>query len=364
MTIPSGVDNKLLTELLAGDLPIASVYFDQRSTADGPLRWRTIARRMSDQGAPAAVLDALAQRVLDVARGPGVLAAFARGDQVSLTLELPGAGPMYAGRYGALPYLKPLLTWEQEHPARILAVLDRTGADISVWPAGSTDPLDTTVIGPDDEIERNAPGGWAQGRYQHRAEDSWEHNSAAVAEVLARLLKHFGARVLFLTGDVRALQYLDEHLPRWIHAGVTVRRLSGGRSEDGSTVRRAEQLVVQTEKIVVEQNEALLAEYAAHVGTGGAAVRGPDETFAALAAGRVRTLLLPTSATADRAWFGPGPTDAALRPETLREAGIPAYDAPLEDVAIRAALKTDADVRVFPNGQAPFDIAALCRYTP
>ena len=360
----NGIGNTRLAELLAGDVPVASVYFDQRSTADAPLRWSTIARGLSGQGAPAAVLDALAQQVVDVARGPGVLAAFARGDDLAFARTLPGASSVYLGRYGALPYLTPLLAWEQQHPARVLAVLDRTGADISVYPAGSTDPLDTAVTGPDDEIERNAPGGWSQGRYQHRAEDSWEHNSTAVAQVLARLLKHFDARILLLAGDVRALQYLDQHLPRWIHAGVTIRRLSGGRSEDGSAVRRAEQLVVRTQEIVGEQNEALLAEYADHVGTGGAAVQGPDETFAALAAGRVRTLLLPDNAGEERAWFGPGPTDVALRPETLRQADIPAYDAPLEDVAVRAALLTDADVRVFSNGQAPFGIAALCRFTP
>jgi hypothetical protein len=364
MTILSGIDDTPLTELLSGGVPITSVYFDPRPTADVPLRWRTLARRLSEQGAPTDAIDALAQQVLDAVPGPGVLAAFARGDEVRLTLTLSGADTAYIARYGALPHLKPLLAWEQNHPARILAVLDRTGADISVYAAGSTEPLDTTVIGPDDEIERNAPGGWSQGRYQHRAEDSWEHNAVAVAEVLARLLKRFDARMLLLAGDIRALQYLDEHLPRWIHAGVTVRRLSGGRSADGSAVRRAGQLVVQTQRIVQEQNEALLAEFAAHVGTGGSAVQGPDETLAALAAGRVRTLLLPQSSSEARAWFGPAPTDVALQPDPLRQADHWMYDAPLEDIAIRAALLTDADVRIVPDEQVTFVIAALCRFTP
>jgi hypothetical protein len=364
MTILNGIDDTPLTELLTGAEPIASVYFDPRSTADVPVRWRTIARRLAEQGAPTDVIDALAERVLDAVPGPGVLATFARGDEVTLALTLPGADTAYIARYGALPHLKPLLAWQQNQPARILAVVDRTGADISVYAAGSSEPLDATVTGPDDEIERNAPGGWSQGRYQHRAEDSWEHNAVAVAEVLARMLKRFNARILLLAGDVRALQYLDDHLPRWIRAGVTVRRLSGGRSEDGSAARRAEELVVATQRIVAEQNEALLAEFAAHVGTGGSAVQGPDETVAALAAGRVRTLLLPHSAGEDRAWFGPAPTDVALQPDPLRQAGRSASEASLEDVAIRAALLTDADVRVVPDEQASFAIAALCRFTP
>ncbi|TCN31194.1 hypothetical protein EV644_12969 [Kribbella orskensis] len=188
-----------------------------------------------------------------------MLAGFAVGTEVTLTVALPGAEVPDLAQCSALPHLRPLLAWEQEHPARVLAVLDRTGADLSVYAAGSAEPLATAVTGPDDEIERNAPGGWSQGRYQHRAEDSWEHNAAAVAEVLARLLRRYDAHMLLPAGDVRAMQYLQEHLPTWIHADVAVRRLRGGRSEDGPAGRLAEQVTVQTHWIVAEQIEGLLA---------------------------------------------------------------------------------------------------------
>ena len=367
MTILNGIDDASLTKLLAGDLPVASVYFNLRATpqSDAFLRWRTVAAGLTELGAPVATVEALAERVLGAVPGPGVLAAFVRGTEVTLTVVLPGADVPDVARYGALPYLRPLLAWEQEHPARVLAVLDRTGADLSVYAAGSAERLDLVVTGPDDEIERNAPGGWSQGRYQHRAEDSWEHNAVAVAEVLARLLRRYHAQVLLLAGDVRALQYLQEHLPRWTHAGVTVRRLRGGRSEDGSAARLAEQVAVQTHRIVAEQIEESLAEFAAQAGTGGAAVQGPDETFAALAAGRVRVLLLPACPAGHaRAWFGPGPTDVALDPDPPWRAGIQAYEASLEDVAIRAAMLTGAEVRLVSDGPNVFATAALCRFIP
>jgi Bacterial archaeo-eukaryotic release factor family 2 len=371
MTSLSGIDGSQMADLLDGTVPVASVYFDLRVTArsDALLRWRNVADELADQGAPVATVEALAASVLGSVPGPGVLAAFAHGSTVTLMTVLPGGELQDLARYGALPHLMPLLVWEQEHPARVVAVLDRTGADISVYAAGSTEPLDATVTGPDDEIERNAPGGWAQGRYQHRAEDSWEHNSAAVAAVLARLLRRFKARLLLLAGDVRALQYLEEHLPSWVHTGVTVRRVTGGRSEDGSAARQAEQLAEHTRQIVAERLEALLAEFADHLGTGGAAVEGVDETLGALAAGRVRVLLLPAD-TPDQpppAWFGPGPTEVAVRPDLLRQAGRPAHEAALIDVAIRAALLTDAEVRILPAGQRPSfpdGVAALCRFTP
>jgi Bacterial archaeo-eukaryotic release factor family 2 len=367
----SGIDGIQLADLLDGTVPVASVYFDLRATArsDALLRWRKVADGLADQGAPVATVEALAARVRGSVPGPGVLAAFARDSTLTLVIVLPGAELPDLARYGALPHLVPLLVWEQEHPARVLAVLDRTGADISVYATGSSEPLDATVTGPDDEIERNAPGGWAQGRYQHRAEDSWEHNSAAVADVLARLLRRFEARLLLLAGDVRALQYLEEHLPNWVRTGVTVRRVTGGRSEDGSAALRAEQLTEQTLGIAAERLEALLREFADHLGTGGAAVEGADETLAALAAGRVGVLLLSAGTPEDqqRVWFGPGPTEVALRPDLLQQAGRPAHEAALTDVAIRAALLTDAEVRIVPAGQRPSfsdGVAALCRFTP
>jgi hypothetical protein len=352
--------------VLDGASPVASVYFDLRTPAvsNALPRWRNVADQLARLSVPAATIEALAATVLGEVPGPGVLAAFASGDEVMFSLVLVGAEFADLARYGALPYLVPLLAWEQDHPARVLAVLDRTGADISAYPAGSTDPLDLSMTGPDDEIERNAPGGWAQGRYQHRAEDSWEHNASAVAAVLDRILRRCGARILLLAGDVRALQYLEEHLPRRIHVYVTVRRLTGGRSADGSAVRRTEQVSAQTRRIVAEQLEIELSELAYRLGT---AVEGADETLAALAAGRVRVLLVPAGESGQSpAWFGPGPTDVATRPDALRQAGLPVYEAPLTDVAIRAALLTGAEITVVPAGQQHFSgrIAALCRFTP
>jgi hypothetical protein len=359
MTILSGVD-EWTTQLLAGTSPVGSVYYP-RQADEGALRWRSVVRRLVEQGAPPAVVEDLAERVGESGAGPGVLAAYA-GDAVApRAYLLADADLPDLAKYGALPRLTPLLAWQQRHPARVLAVLDRTGADISVYAAGSLEPLDLAVTGPDDEIERNAPGGWSQGRYQHRAEDSWEHNSAAVAEVLHRQMVRAGARILLLAGDVRALQYLQVHLPHRIRAESTIRLLAGGRHHDGSAASLHRQAAEQTERVVGGQLDALLAEFAAAAGTGGAAVEGVEDTLAALAAGRVRVLLLsPGSIPARQAWFGPGPTDVTTRPDLMRPAWLTLREDSVEDVAVRSALLTSAEVRVLPNGPG---IGALCRFT-
>jgi hypothetical protein len=112
------------------------------------------------------------------------VAVFAAREQVLLAVPMPGwAGPGMA-RFGVLPHLLPLLEWLQSRPAHVTALVDRTGADITLFAGGAGGPTRWCVSGPDDEIERNAPGGWAQGRYQRRAEDSWEHNAVQVVDEL------------------------------------------------------------------------------------------------------------------------------------------------------------------------------------
>ena len=66
------------------------------------------------------------------------------------------------------------------------------------------------------------------------------------------------------------------------------------------------------------------------------------------------------------AWFGPGPNDVAARPEALAPAREAAKKGHLDDVAVRAAILTGADVRILGPDylDRPTDgIAALCRFT-
>ncbi|HET9142214.1 hypothetical protein [Actinophytocola sp.] len=138
----------------------------------------------------------------------------------------------------------------------------RTGADIHTGAGGGQPPRITSVLGPDDEIERNAPGGRAQSRYQHRAEDSWQHNAGAVA----------GARLLVISGDVRAVQLLEERLPAWIRTETTIRHITGGRSPDGSQPRRAETVVEVARATAAQWTGRLLSRF------GPRRHRGPNAT--------------------------------------------------------------------------------------
>lgn len=355
-------------DLYAHSGPFASVYFDTRVTGrqEAWPRWRALADDLARHGTAPEVIDVLAAEALDRVPGPGPVALVAAGTDIVLAVTMSGADRPDLAVVGGLPHVLPVLAWQQNHPAAVVAVVDRTGAELSVYPGGAAGAVHRVVNGPDDEIERNAPGGWSQARYQHRAEDSWEHNAVRVAEALARTLRNQEAHLLLLAGDVRALQYLGEHLPGQVRQEVAIRRLAGGRSPDGSAARRAEQIADEVRAAVAEQTFALLDRLEEQRGPDGLAVDGATAVLEALARGRVRTLLLAPDTGAPRtAWYGPEGTDVSTQRAVVARTGARPREGRLVDIAVRAALLTRADVRVVPASDRrlpPDGIAALARF--
>ncbi|NUP51572.1 MAG: hypothetical protein HOW97_30280, partial [Catenulispora sp.] len=86
----------------------------------------------------------------------------------------------------------------------------------------------------------------------------------------------------------------------------------------------------------------------------------------ALAQGRVRTLLVTDSGADERvAWFGARPTEVSGHRGDLEQTGTHPRHGRLVDAAVRAALLTDAEVRVLEPGTAGAPaqgLGALCRF--
>jgi hypothetical protein len=234
-------------------------------------------------------------------------------------------------------------------------------------PGGGAAESTWTVIGPDDEIERNAPGGWSQPRYQRRAKDSWQHNAAAVAQAVTRALRDLRAGLLLVAGDVRAVQLLRDHLPPAFRRQIILRHVPGGRGHDGSEAVRRAAIAEAVGGYVADRARAALERFTER-GKGGT-VEGEAATLSALAAGRIDTLLVNELVNNDRdderkAWYGPD-TLCAASPDGIDgidgdETGQPVAGR-LVDVAVRAALLTDAEVRVV---GAPLrdGIGGVCRF--
>jgi hypothetical protein len=133
---------------------------------------------------------------------------------------------------------------------------------------------------------------------------------------------------------------------------VYVGHLPGGRSPDGSAPGRDSATAAAVREHANRQTWAMLGALDRHGGQHGGAAYGARATLAALAAGRVRTLFV-----ADREDDERSCPFALTRPtEPSRARGR------LVDVAVRAALLTDADVRVVEPGTVKDDLAALCRF--
>jgi hypothetical protein len=365
-TIPAGPDQSVARAIVQGFEPVAYIYagLSTWTEEEWELRWRRLAKRLRTDGAPEPAVGTLDDRVAAAQPAPATLAAFAAADGSLVHEEriadvgLPGR----AGYVAPAPVI-PLLTWMQDRPPYLLVVTDRAGGDLTACAGGGQPPRTWTVTGPDDEIERNAPGGWSQPRYQRRAEDSWRHNAERVAEEAVTAIAHVGAQVLVLSGDVRAVQLLTERLPS--EPGLLIGHITGSRALDGSQAGRTTQVEQALRAAANAQTASLLEQFRSHLEPGGLAVEGYAATIAALGVGRIATLLISDSTDDSRtAWFGAGATEIYLDHDSAKLSDAPIRAGRLADVAVRAALMSGARVRVVAAGTPgePIEgIGALCR---
>jgi hypothetical protein len=268
--------------------------------------------------------------------------------------------------FGAPAHVRPVLRWLQSQVPYIVVLTDRTGADISAFRDAAHPLTPVRVDGPDDEIERNAPGGWSQPRYQRRAEDSWEHNAAAVADEVARAVRAVGADLVIVGGDVRAVQLLGKELATPRHRDLVIEHLTGGRHPDGSAEHHTAHIDQIVRGHIARRSAALQASFADQRGPSGLAVEGADATLKALADGRVGTLFVTSTETLHpKAWFAPSPEIVALHPGEVAKRHQPLQEGPLADVAVRAALLGSAGVHVLDAEDASVladGVGALCRF--
>lgn len=371
-------------DLLNTPAPVTTVVLDTRS--DQPqaaqqleLRWKNVRRDLEHGGADPETLAAIDAVIGDGAAHPDgdSLLVVAAGGRVLLQRHLPDppAGDADRGLVGPLPHLQPLLAAEQNAVPHIVVLADRVGADLYARTGpvskhdadrlGGQDTVERSVEG-DDEVQRSAPGGWSQRRFQQRAENTWESNAGDAAAEVVTLVDEVGAELLLVGGDERAVGFLVEALPERV--APMVRRLEAGSRAEGSSVEAVTEDVhrlVRTE--AAARLADVLATFTEERGQHDRAADGPGAVVAALQTATVERLLVAGDDGDDdrTAWVGPEPTHLGLQRDEL-VAGMGVADpteAPLVDACVRAALGTGAEVVIVPSTTVQHGLGAILRHT-
>ena len=365
--IPSfGPDPSEIREIVEPTQPIAWAYvrLDIEGEDARALQLRHIAETLEPTGVSPEAVATLRQRLTSDVVAPLTLATFVRADGTLLherrLSELVVDDRM---GYSAPAEVLPLLIHDQVRPPYVFVVVDRSGADLMYSAGGQQTEQHEVVVGPDDEIERNSPGGWSQSRYQRRAEDSWQHNARYVAERVEARVAQVGAQVLVLSGDVRAVQLLRASLDD--EPSMVVEQVRGSRSADGSQSHRGDILAEALRDAADVQTQRLLEVFRENLAPGGLAIQGVAATLHALAAGRVATLLISAQDADREAWFGEAATEIYLDHSTAMLGQEPVRLSSVIPAAVRSALLAGARVRVLTPQEAEqleSGIGALCRF--
>ena len=367
-TPAGGVSAQDLAELVKTPGPFLTLYLSTDPHIDNAAhrseqRWRTLRGDLRDAGAPEETLDAIDPVVPDAHQEGGCLAVVANAGgvlHVEHGEEVPSTD---VARWAPLPSLTRIIEWRQSSPAHLAVLADRTGADLVAIRRGAAD-IHREAGGHDDPIRKVAPGGWSQRRFQQRAENTWEENAEETAVEIRRMVELLDARLIVAAGDVRAIQMLQEEIPKELQSIFHV--VEGGRATDGSNDAYFEEVARVVAEKVAGESEALMQRFREEVGQEDRAAEGIEATVRALTMAQVEVLLVHEEDDDERtAWFGPDPTQLAAKPEDLRALGV---DDPSEgrlvDVLVRSALGTGAGTRVLPPIGGPAEgVGAILRWS-
>jgi hypothetical protein len=367
---PQVADTSDLADLVKAPGPFLTVQLTTESGIDNAAqrseqRWKPVRDEAGAQGAPEDVLAEVDPLIADahlLGDGLAVVATPVGVLHVEHGSRLPNDRDLV--RWAPLASLVQIVAWRQQTPGYVTVLADRQGADLTAFRREAPE-VQREAGGDDYPIRKPNAGGWSQRRYQERAEHTWERNAADAADQVAKLARRVDARVIVAAGDERAVTLLQEALPAELAERVHV--VSAGRSEDGSEQSFEEQARVAVELAVNADGDALMEKFREELGQADRAVEGAEATLNALAMAAVDVLLLAPDDPDDArtAWFGPDPTQLALREDDLRGLGVeqPA-DGRLVDVTVRAALGTGAGIWIVePGAGLDGGIGAILRWS-
>jgi hypothetical protein len=368
------MDVTFLESVFAAPGPYATVCADVTHTSENAdteleLRARAVADRLTGEGAPDAVVEAVRSRLLEGNDGGatgtlrGRALVVASDGAAVLDQALVDAPPREVAGWSPTPDLMSVLRSLPGRVPHVVAVVDRVGADITYVGVHGAVEEQETVEGDDFQIRKVQVGGWAHHRYQHNVENKWVHNADDVAAEITSMVRRLSPRFVLLAGDVRARQILtDRAADSW--KDLVVSMDEGGRAAGADRApvdRRAAELVAEHEARecadVLEQIQAA----AAH----GLSVTGTERVVEALRKNQVETLVLGDEQGEDTLLVGGSPLELGVDQHDMDALGVHGTVVPADRALLAAAVATRAGVVVVPVSAMSADspVAAVLRYT-
>jgi hypothetical protein len=335
-------------------------------------RWKTLRRDLEDRGVPDEVLGAVDPLIADAHSLGDGLFVVANGSGVRHVEHGPTPAPVDRAWWEPLPRLRTMFGWRQASIPFVVALADRTGADLYGFRHGPEDRPDVEreVEGHDYPIRKVGPGGWSQRRYQDRAENTWEENAENVGQAVAKLAARVGARLVLLAGDVRAVTLIRESWPAGFDLPAEV--VPGQRPWEGSGPMIPDEAREVLDRFAARETDAIVERFGEEKGQSDLAAEGAQATIAALAAAQVAVLMLPDTPEPNdvedqdepTAWIGADPMQIAGTRQDLEDLGIVSVaEVPRIDAMIRSAIATAAAIRLVPAETGLADgVGALLRW--
>ncbi|MBO0693439.1 MAG: hypothetical protein J2P58_11125, partial [Acidimicrobiaceae bacterium] len=210
------------------------------------LHWSDMRRDLRSAGAPEPALEGIDALIPDAHRSGEGICVVADASGVVWAEHSPVPPRRDFARCDTLPSIGTMVAWRQQQPTYLLTLVDHRGADVFLSGWGIRDEyreVEGTYRYP---LEKNAPGGWSQRRYQQHAVENWARNAAQVAEEVAAVVDRADPEVILAGGDPRALELLLAALPKRVRSRTET--VSGSRAADGGGDQTAREVsrVVET----------------------------------------------------------------------------------------------------------------------
>ncbi|QWC84508.1 hypothetical protein KLP28_13160 [Nocardioidaceae bacterium] len=352
--------------------PFTTVHVDvSRDVEDADhridIRRRDVESDLREAGVDDTLVEEIGRRIAEQSGLQGSVRRTLVATDGQVVLDTVHAGVEDSGRtvdHGPLPHLLPWVTVEDRAVSFVLAVADRTGAEVSAYRAAAGDPESSTTVegGETYYISKvDGVGGEAENRVERLAEENWKANAREIAEEVVSQSRSLGGRpLLLLAGEVQMLTELVAAVEH-VDAGAAerVRQLESGSRADGASEEAMWSEVHEVlQRAAVERDGGLGNDLDMARGRDEGSREGADDVLTALTKAQVETVLVEPGLLED-ATVDPSAFTGLPLPMGAVEAG----ELPLGRVLLAAACLSGADMSVVPRGFAgPIGVAALLRW--